>query len=289
MDLAAVLVIEVLNGIASLALTCIGLAIIFGMMRIINFAHGEFMMLGGYAAITATNELGINIWISMLVVAPIVVGLIGIIAERLLIRFLYGRMIDTLLATWGLSLFLIGLVTAIYGNTTTGISAPMGSFEIGAYSIAQYRILLIVLTVAIYVGIFLLMRHTKLGLIARGTMQNPDQAAVLGISPPRVYMVTFGIGAALTGLAGALLAPISGVIPTIGLAYVAKAFITVISGGAAAVAGTATASGLFGTISQMVTYQTTPVMGQVALLLGAIILLRFMPLGITGKYFRRSA
>ena len=288
MDLTAVLIIEVFNGIASLALTCVGLAIIFGMMRVINFAHGEFMMLGGYAAITATNELGINIWISILVVAPIVVGAIGIVAERVLIRFLYGRMIDTLLATWGLSLFLIGLVTAIYGNTTTGISAPMGSFAIGDYRIAQYRILLIVLTIIIYAAIIILMRRTKLGLIARGTMQNPDQAAVLGISPPKVYAVTFGFGAALTGLAGALLAPMIGVIPTIGLAYIAKAFITVISGGAAAVVGTATASGLFGTISQLVTYQTTPIMGQVALLLAAIILLRAMPEGITGKYFRGS-
>ena len=286
MDLTAVLIIEVLNGIASLALICVGLGVIFGMMRVINFAHGEFIMLGGYAAITATNQFGINIWISMLIVAPIVVGIIGLIAERFLIRYLYGRMIDTLLATWGLSLFLIGVVTAIYGNTTTGISAPLGSFNVGIYSIALYRIVLILLTIVIFLAIFLLFKRTKLGLIARGTMQNPSQASVLGISPPRVYMVTFGLGTALTGLAGGLLAPISGVIPTIGLAYVAKAFITVISGGAAALTGTATASTLYGTISQLVTYQTTPIIGQIALLLGAIILLRFMPQGITGKFFK---
>jgi branched-chain amino acid transport system permease protein len=120
MDLAAVLAIQVLYAIASLALISVGLAIIFGMMRVINLAHGEFLMLGGYAAIVAVNH-GVNIWIAMLVAAPLVVGLIGVLVERTLIRFLYGRMIDTMLATWGLSLFLVGLVTTIFGNTTVGI------------------------------------------------------------------------------------------------------------------------------------------------------------------------
>jgi hypothetical protein len=103
-DLVALLAIQVLYAIASLALISVGLAIIFGMMRVINLAHGEFLMLGGYAAIVATSH-GINIWIAMLVVAPVVVGIIGVIVERTIIRFLYGRMIDTMLATWGLSLF----------------------------------------------------------------------------------------------------------------------------------------------------------------------------------------
>lgn len=288
MDLAGILILEVLNGIASLALMCAGLAIIFGMMRIINFAHGEFMMLGGYATIVATRDFGINIWISMLVIAPIFVGIVGIVAERVLIQFLYGRMIDTLIATWGLSLFFVGVVTAIFGNTIEGVSPPLGSFSVGAYSFSEYRIVLIAVVVILFVGLFILLRRTRIGLIARGTMQNPDQASVLGISPPRVYMVTFGVGAALTGLAGGLLAPISGVIPTIGVNYVAKAFITVISGGANAIVGTASASGLFGTISQLVTYQTTPIIGQVALLFTAVILLRLMPSGITGRFFRRG-
>jgi len=111
-DLIALLAIQVLYAIASLALISVGLAIIFGMMRVINLAHGEFLMLGGYAAIVATSH-GISIWIAMLVVAPIVVGIIGVIVELTIIRFLYGRMVDTMLATWGLSLFLVGLTTAI--------------------------------------------------------------------------------------------------------------------------------------------------------------------------------
>jgi branched-chain amino acid transport system permease protein len=286
-DLIALLAIQVLYAIASLALISIGLAIIFGMMRVINLAHGEFLMLGGYAAIVATNH-GISIWIAMLVVAPIVVGIIGVVVERTIIRFLYGRMIDTMLATWGLSLFLVGMTTVIFGNTTVGISAPLGSFEIGAYRSSAYTLFVIAAAGVVLSGVFAMLRWTRLGLIARGTMQNADMAAALGVNPARVYAVTFGLGAALSGLAGGVLAPVSGVFPTIGVAYVAKAFITVIGGGAAILSGTASASALFGTINQVATYATTPVFGEVALLAAAIVLIRLLPQGITGRFFRRG-
>jgi branched-subunit amino acid ABC-type transport system permease component len=286
-DLAILLAIQVLYAIASLALISVGLAIIFGMMRVINLAHGEFLMLGGYAAIVATSQ-GVSIWVAVLVVAPVVVGLIGVVVERTIIRFLYGRMIDTMLATWGLSLFLVGLTTAIFGNTTVGISAPLGSFQIGAYRTSAYTLFVIAVAVAVMGGIFAVLRFTRLGLIARGTMQNADMAAALGVKPARVYAITFGIGAALSGLAGGVLAPVSGVFPTIGVAYVAKSFITVIGGGAAMVSGTVSASALFGTINQIATYATTPVFGEVALLAAAIVLIRVLPQGITGRFFRRG-
>ncbi|MBT3171687.1 MAG: branched-chain amino acid ABC transporter permease, partial [Rhodospirillaceae bacterium] len=190
--------------------------------------------------------------------------------------------------TWGLSLLLIGIVTAIFGNYITGVSAPLGNFALGQYQLSIYRLVLIGLAVLLFVGIYFVFTRTRLGLIARGTMQNPDQAAVLGISPPRVYMITFGIGAALTGLAGGLLAPISQIIPTVGFTYVAQAFITVITGGTGAITGTIVASGIFGTVRQLVTYETTPIIGGVVLLIVAVVLLRLLPQGITGKIFRRS-
>jgi branched-chain amino acid transport system permease protein len=286
-DFVALLAIQILYAIASLALISIGLAIIFGMMRVINLAHGEFLMLGGYAAIVATSH-GISIWIAMLVVAPVVVGIIGIIVERTIIRFLYGRIIDTMLATWGLSLFLVGLTTAVFGNTTVGISAPLGSFEIGAYRASAYTLFVIAVAIVVLAGVFSVLRWTRLGLIARGTMQNANMAAALGVKPPRVYAVTFGIVAALSGLAGGVLAPVSGVFPTIGVAYVAKSFITVIGGGAAIVSGTASASALFGTVNQIATFATTPVFGEVALLAAAIVLIRLLPQGISGRFFRRG-
>jgi branched-subunit amino acid ABC-type transport system permease component len=286
-DLVALLAIQVLYAIASLALISVGLAIIFGMMRVINLAHGEFLMLGGYAAIVAVSH-GVNIWVAMLVVAPVVVGAIGVVVERVIIRFLYGRMVDTMLATWGLSLFLVGVTTAVFGNTTVGLSAPLGSFEIGAYRTSAYTLFVIAVAVVVALGVLAALRFTRFGLIARGTMQNADMAAALGVNPSRVYAITFGVGAALSGLAGGVLAPVSGVFPTIGVAYVAKSFITVIGGGAAIVTGTASASILFGAINQIATYATTPVFGEVALLAAAIVLIRVLPQGITGRFFRRS-
>jgi branched-subunit amino acid ABC-type transport system permease component len=286
-DFVAVVLIEILSAVASLMLISIGLAIIFGMMKVINLAHGEFLMLGGYAAITATKA-GINIWIAMLVVAPVVVCLIGLVVERCVVRFLYGRMIDTMLATWGLSLLLIGVVTTIFGNTTAGISSPLGSFTVGRYSVSEYTLFLVVVAVAVAAALWLLLTRTRFGLVARGTMQNANMAAALGVSPSRVYSITFGIGAALAGLAGGVLAPITGVVPTIGVAFVAKAFITVIGGGAAILSGTLSASTLFGTINQLASFATTPVIGEVALFVAAILLVRLMPQGITGRFFRRS-
>ncbi len=287
MDLVALLAIQVVYAIASLALMSVGLAIIFGMMKVINLAHGEFLMLGGYAAIEA-NRFGLSIWVAMLIVAPIVVGAIGIIVERTIIRWLYGRMVDTMLATWGLSLFLVGLTTAIFGNTTVGLSAPLGSFEIGQYRTSAYTLFVIGVAIVVLGGVLAVLRFTKLGLIARGTMQNANMAAALGVNPSRVYSITFGVGAALTGLAGAVVAPVSGIFPTIGAAYVAKCFITVIGGGASIVMGTTAASTLFGAVNQIATYVTTPVFGEVALLAAAIILIRAMPQGITGRFFRGS-
>ena len=287
MDLALVLLLQVLSTVASLVLISLGLAVIFGMMRVINLAHGEFLMLGGYSAILAFNH-GVPLWPAMLLVAPIVVGLIGLVVERLVIRPLYGRMIDTMLATWGLSLALIGIVTTLFGNTVSGISAPLGSVAIGAYRTSGYELFLIAAAIALTAAIWLVLRFTDLGLIARGTMQNPEMAASLGVDPARVYALTFATGAAISGLAGALIAPLAGVVPTMGTAYIAKAFITVISGGAAILAGTLSASGLLGTVNTIGSFLTTPVLGEVALLATALVLLRLLPRGITGRFFRRA-
>ena len=280
--------LQVLYIIANLALISLGLAIIFGMMRVINLAHGEFLMLGGYTVVVATNN-GVNIWVAMLILAPLVVGVIGVVVERLLIRWLYGRMVDTLLATWGLSLLFIGLVTAIFGaSTESGASPPIGAIEIGEAKISGYDMFLIAVTVVLLIAVWCVLRFTKLGLVARGTMQNAEMAEALGVSTSRIYMITFGLGAAVSGLAGGLLAPITGVLPTIGAVYIAKAFITVISGGMSILAGTTSASVFLGAVDGVVSFATGPTLGQVALLLTAIVLLRLMPRGITGTWFRKS-
>ena len=283
MDHLIDVLIAVVTGVAVLTLINLGLAVIFGMMRVINFAHGEFIMLGGYTTVMATRQ-GVNVWVAMLVLAPLVVGLIGAVAERLIVRRFYGEIVTTMLATWGLSLFLIGLVTAIFGNTTRGVAAPLGSVAIGAYSVSAHQFVLIAITIVVTALCFLVLTRTRWGLIARGTMRNPEMASTLGIDPVRVYAATFVVGAALTGLAGGLLAPISGVIPHMGAAYVARALVTVISGGSALIAGTVSAAGLFGVVESAFSLVATPVIGQAALLIAAIVLLRVMPQGISGRW-----
>ena len=288
MDLIVAVLFQLIYVISNLALTSLGLAIIFGMMRVINLAHGEFLMLGGYTVVVATNA-GINIWISMLILAPLIVGVIGVVVERLLIRWLYGRMVDTLLATWGLSLLLVGIVTSLFGASTgTTVSPPLGVLRIGEYSASGYEFFLIIVTILLLFGVWLTLRFTKLGLLARGTMQNAEMASALGVSTSNIYMITFGLGAAVSGLAGGLLAPITGVLPTIGATYIAKAFITVISGGAAILAGTTAGSILLGGINGIFSFIAGSTFGEIALLLAAIILLRLMPRGITGRFFRKS-
>jgi urea transport system permease protein len=264
-----------------------GLAVIFGMMKVINLAHGEFLMLGGYATLGAI-KIGINLWVAIFIAAPLVVGVIGIVLERLVIRRLYGRMIDTMLATWGLSLLLVGIVTSLFGNTTAGISTPLGNFMIGNYSVSVYTLLIITVAIVLALALRAVLLKTQLGLIARGTMQNPQMADALGISPSRVYSVTFAIGAALSGLAGGLLAPLTGVVPTMGSAFIAKSFITVIGGGPAILAGLVGASSFFGAINQIAAFLSTPVFGEVALLFAAIVMLRLLPQGITGRFFKGS-
>ena len=288
MDLILSLALQITYGIANLALISLGLAIVFGMMRVINLAHGEFLMLGGYTVVVATNS-GINMWLAMLVLAPLVVGIVGLIVERCLIQWLYGRMIDTLLATWGLSLLFIGIITSIFGaSTSTVISPPLGAVSVGSYTSSGYELFLIFVAIVLLTLVYLTLKFTSLGLIARATMQNSDMAACLGVSTSKIYMITFSLGAAVSGLAGGLLAPITGVLPNIGVIYIAKAFITVISGGSAILSGTASASVLLGGVNGVMSYVTGPTFGEVALLFTAIILLRLMPTGITGRFFRKS-
>ena len=288
MDYAAVVTLEIIYMIAFLALTSAGLAVVFGMMRVINLAHGEFVMIGGYTTI-ACAKAGIDIYFAMLVLAPLVVAIFGLIVERLIVRHLYGRMIDTMLATWGLSLLMVGLVTLIFGNTAVSVPAPIPGYELGSFQMGGYNLFIIAVAVLLVLGLWLLLRYTRVGLIARGAMQSADVASSLGYDPKRVYMWTFTAGAALSGLAGGVLAPLTGLLPSSGGAYIAKAFITVITGGAAVIAGTLSSSVIFGTMNQIVSFGSTPVIGEIAMLALAVVLLRLMPQGITGRFFRNSA
>lgn len=285
MDQVAVGAIEIAYAIASLALISAGLTLVFGMMRVINLAHGEFVVLGGYATIVATKA-GLDIWFSMLVVAPLVVGLFGLVVERLIIRWLYGRMVDTMLATWGLSLLMVGLITTVFGNTVTGVTNPLGPVSIGQYQVGGYSLFIIGVAVVLMAVVYVLLRFTRVGLVARGAMQSAEVVSALGYNPSRVYMATFAAGAAVAGLAGGVMAPLTGLLPTSGGQFIAKSFITVIAGGASVIAGTTAGSVVFGTVSKVVEMLSTTVIGEIALLVVAVVLLRVLPTGITGRFFR---
>jgi branched-chain amino acid transport system permease protein len=152
-----------------------------------------------------------------------------------------------------------------------------------------YNLFIIALAILLLLVMWLVMRFTRLGLVARGAMQNRDVASSLGYNPERIYMWTFTVGAALSGLAGGALAPLTGLLPSVGGSYIAKSFITVITGGAAIITGTVSSSLIFGTVNQIVSFASMPVVGEIAMLVLAIVLLRLMPQGITGRFFKNSA
>ena len=287
-DLFLVGVLELTYSIATLSLSAVGLALIFGLMRVINLAHGEFIVLGSYAAIVAFSK-GCNFWVAILVVSPLVVGCFGFVVERLVISRLYGRTIDTLLATWGLSLAMSGAFAMIFGTTTTGIPNPIGPIVIGQYQIGGYSLFVVAITSILIIALYLVLRLSRIGMIVRGAMQSAEVAASLGHSPQRIYMSTFVVGSMVSGFAGGVLAPLVGIAPGAGAQFIAKAFITVISGGATVVAGTLSASVLLGSVSKVFEILATPVAGEMALLVAAMMLLRLLPQGITSRWFKGSA
>jgi branched-chain amino acid transport system permease protein len=270
--------------IALLVLISLGLAVIFGMMKVINLAHGEFMMLGAYACVLCVDA-GVPLWLSVLL-AALALGLFGIVVERLIIRFLYGRIVDTLLATWGLSLLLVGGVTTLLGPQGRSVTTDFGNVSIGGINVSSYNLMLIAVAAAAMLVTWLLAQFTRFGLLVRGTMQDPVIAGALGVDRSIIYMATFGYGSALAGLAGAVLVPITGASPTMGLFFVSKAFITVIVGGHFPLMGTLAASSLFGAIDGVVSYRWSSVLGEVSVLVVAVVLLRLLPLGITGRLRR---
>jgi branched-subunit amino acid ABC-type transport system permease component len=308
LDTLAIVALEILNSITILVLLALGLALIFGMMRIVNLAQGEFFTAGAFTVLSAVHYAALPLWAGMLL-APIVVGAIGIGIERLIIRRLYGRPLDVMLATWGVSLLLIGLITVIFGAVTQGIPFALGNFEVGRYSYPEYRIVMTTVAALLMLGVYLLFRYTGFGRRARATIANPEMAAAAGINTERMFMLTFGLGAALAGAAGAIMAPIVGVVPTMGALYIARAFITVVVGGPIVLLGTLSSASILGFIEALISRFSlfkigtaghcapppceisiggSAFFGQIALLIFAIVLLRLLPQGLSGFWRERG-
>lgn len=286
MNTAVIAVYLVVLSASLLVLMSLGLAVIFGMMKVINLAHGEFMMVGGYACV-ATVDAGAPLWVGI-VAGGLSAGVLGLLVERLVIRFLYGRIVDSLLATWGLSLLMIGAATTLFGVAGHGISADFGNIDVGGVQILAYNLVLVALAVLLLVVTWAIARYSKWGLLVRGTMQKPLVASCFGVNRSRVYMATFAFGCALAGIAGAALAPITSVTPTMGGYFIAKAFITVIAGGPQPLLGTITAASVFGVIDGSLSFLWGSVIGEISILVVAVLLLRVFPTGITGSFGQQS-
>jgi urea ABC transporter permease protein UrtB len=263
-----------------LLLSAIGLAVIFGMMGVINLAHGEFMMLGAYiTTIVATHGVPL---VAAVLIAGLGVGAFGAIVEILVVRRLYGRLLDSVAATWAVGLILSQGMLILTGPSMQGISSPFGSFTFGQTSYSWYRVVLGIISVILLALLYVLFMKTKFGLRSRATIQNPSIAQALGVNTARMYTLTFALGSALAGLAGGVFAPTATIVPFFGTNYIVEAFVTVIVGGANALLGTPIAAALLGAINAALGTKYGLYIGRVGLLLTTIIIIRVLPDGISG-------
>ena len=235
---------------AVLVLLALGLSLIFGMLTVVNFAHGAFFMIGAYCGVFLFG-LTHNFWIS-LVLVPLVMGAVGLICERWLIRPLYGRGIDyPLLLTFGLSYVLIELVRIQFGREGIPFPTPeslQGAADLGFGYFPKYRLFLIAATAVIVAAIWLFVEKTRYGLIIRAGARDPEIVRILGIDVARVWLAVFGLGTALAGLAGILIAPMQAVTPEMGIPILAEAFVVTVVGGMGSLTGAVLAGLLIGIV-----------------------------------------
>src|SRR4051794_926944 len=273
-----------------LLLAAIGLAITFGVMGVINMAHGEMVMIGAYVTFVVqeyirTSAPGLFDY-SLLIAVPLafaVAGLIGILIEQGIIRFLYGRPLETLLATWGLSLILQQAVRTGFGPTNREVGAPSwmsGAFTIGQLNITYGRLWIIVFTMAVFVGLLGLLRFTRLGLEMRAVTQNRTMAASMGIRTARVDALTFGLGSGIAGIAGVALSQIDNVSPNLGQGYIIDSFMVVVFGGVGNLWGTLVGALTLGIANKFLEPFAGAVLAKIAILVFIILFIQKRPRGL---------
>lgn len=283
-DLIAVQLFAGLALGAIYVLFAIGLSLIFGMLTVVNFAHGAFFMVGAYVGLFVLM-LGGNFWLA-LVVVPLVVGAIGLIVERFLVRPLYGRGIDyPLLLTFGLSYIMVELVRIAFGKTGYPFDTPellQGAVNIGIGYFPLYRLFVFGAAAAVLLALWLFLEKTSFGLIVRAGARDPQIVRVLGVDVSRVWLVVFGIGTAIAGLAGVLAAPLQGVIPEMGSTILAEAFVVTVVGGMGSIGGAVIAGLLVGVVVSM-TSLFAPEMAKVSIFALMAIVLLIRPQGFFGR------
>jgi branched-chain amino acid transport system permease protein len=274
------------DAFAFLVLCGLGLAVIFGMMGVINLAHGEFIMCGAYVTVLSARA-GLPLPLAMLC-AALVAGLVGLVLEYLIIRRLYRRLFDSIVATWAISLIAAQGMLIVAGPSIEGLKTPFGSFELGEYSFSTYRALLPLIALLLLGGLYWLFVRTRFGIYSRATIQDADMARALGANTSRIYSQTFALGAALAGLTGALYAPTMTAVPTMGQAFIVQSFVSVVVSGADVMLGLAPAAALLAFIQSLLTKSYGQLIGQIGLLITVIIVVRVLPTGISGWFLQRT-
>jgi urea transport system permease protein len=273
-----------------LLLAAIGLAITFGVMGVINMAHGEMVMIGAYTTfivqeVIRTSAPGLFDY-SLAIAIPLaflVSGLVGIAIERGVIRFLYGRPLETLLATWGISLILQQAVRTAFGPTNREVGAPnfmSGAFEIGQLAITWNRLWIIVFAALVFAALLAILRLTPIGLQMRAVTQNRRMASAMGIRTGRVDALTFGLGSGVAGLAGVALSQIDNVSPNLGQSYIIDSFMVVVFGGVGNLWGTLVGALTLGVANKLLEPYAGAVLGKIALLVFIILFIQKRPRGL---------
>jgi len=273
-----------------LLLAAIGLAITFGVMGVINMAHGEMVMLGAYTTfvvqelIRTRNPALFDYSLAIaLPLAFIVAGSVGILIERTVIRFLYGRPLETLLATWGLSLILQQAVRSAFGPTNKEVGNPSwmsGAFDLGGITVTYNRMWIIVFTLMVFVALLGMLRFTRLGLEMRAVTQNRRMAAAMGIRTSRIDALTFGLGSGIAGIAGVALSQIDNVSPNLGQGYIIDSFMVVVFGGVGNLWGTLVGAFTLGIANKFMEPFAGAVLGKIAILVFIILFIQKRPRGM---------
>jgi branched-chain amino acid transport system permease protein len=265
-------------------LVALGISLIFGLLTIVNFAHSQFFMLGAYMGAFVLGFSG-NFWLALLAV-PLAVGAIGMICERFLVRPLYGRGIDyPLLLTYGLGLVILDSVRIVAG--TEGIPFPTpealsGAVDLGFFFFPKYRLFLIAVTALLLVALWVFLEKTPYGLIIRAGARDQEIVQVLGVNIARVWLIVFGIGVALAGLAGVLAAPIRGVFPEMGVPVLVEAFVVTVVGGMGSLLGAVVAGLLVGVTVSLTSFYF-PQMATLSMFILMALVLIFRPRGLFGR------
>ena len=273
-----------------LLLAAIGLAITFGVMGVINMAHGEMVMLGAYTTFVVqetirTSAPGLFDY-SLAIALPLaflISGLVGIAIERGIIRWLYGRALETLLATWGLSLVLQQAVRSIFGPTNREVGNPSwmeGAMEIGTLSLTYNRIWIIVFAGVVFAILLLVLKYTPFGLQTRAVTQNREMAAAMGIRTGRVDALTFGLGSGIAGVAGVALSQIDNVSPNLGQGYIIDSFMVVVFGGVGNLWGTLVGALTLGMANKFLEPYAGAVLGKILVLVFIILFIQKRPRGL---------